>query len=280
VIWRLYLALAFLSACSPVHGVAIDPVAGQDDRWMLMERKAISGLPLVVLARVDNPRVSASLDADILTEVRCKADQSLLLENEMPSAISRIYALEDALADHQSFIKARALHVASITGEGVRRIVYSRILASDAESIVSSINIEGFSCRTNQIVDRKALSIIIVPTDLDRQLDGDMSVISNLKKEGDLGNVVRRTDFFFIGEESRLKRLASSLTAKGFQISEIPKKPGSIVLYREMAVDFSEFQVLTPSLLEAAKNSGVTYDGWETFVVRAEQVGSSTSSTK
>ena len=105
---------------------------------------------------------------------------------------------------------------------------------------------------------------------LDHQLNGDLSVISNLGEHGDVGLVPRKTDFWFYGDFPRLEALAGDLEPWGFSVDHWLEEPVGVVLTCETKVDFETFKELTPILVSQAQRHNLNYDGWETFVLKPE----------
>jgi hypothetical protein len=243
-------------------------VNGDKDRWMLLEREAPTGQPLVVLTRTDNVEATKSLEVDPITVVHCRADAALVNNQGMPQHSERIYPLEDSLSSNAQLQGARALHLASVTGLGERRIIYAHTRPIDFPAALEAITVEGYTCSAEAAGDRSGLIALIRPTDLDRQLDGDRSVIANLVKEGDDLVTPRRTDFFFYGQRQSLEELSRILSDRGYRVAEWRTKPVGLVLHREMPVDLGTFHDTTPDLLEICRRLKIEYDGWETFVVR------------
>lgn len=275
---HLTLLAALLGVCQPAPSTAGNSDANEDGRWMLMERSTPSGRPLIVLSGVDGSQLSKSLQNDFLSEIDCSAAPDILNENRMPRFSDRVYPLEDALSEYMATGEAGAAHVASITGDGARRIFYTHNRPVDLRSILLSHAIDGYSCMVVENVDREEIANLITPTQLDRQLNGDQSVIAGLEKEGDNGREPRKAEFFFYGERASLELLAGLLKTEGFEVGEWRSKPVGVVLSRKMAVDFASFRKLTPVLVEAAEKSGVTYDGWETLVVHSKRGASKSPS--
>jgi hypothetical protein len=111
---------------------------------------------------------------------------------------------------------------------------------------------------------------LITPTTIEQQLNGDMSVITNLEQNGDYGRAPRKTDFWFYGATSQLGALVADLEPWGFSVDHWLEDPEGVVLTCQTSVDLTTFRELTPILVGMADRHGVTYDGWETFIVRAD----------
>ncbi len=242
-------------------------VSGESDTWMLFERLTSDGYPLVVLARTGNSLVDDALEGALVSVVRCQADSEIVNDKGMPQHTDRIYPIEDELAGELSALNVGAFHVASISGDGERRLVYTHRTPLDFNPVLQLFRVEGYSLSASAIVDRDALIDLITPTPIEWQLNGDMAVISNLEKNGDDGATPRKTDFWFYGDKAALDGVVADLTPWGYAVDHWLEDPKGVVLTSETAVDVSAFLDVTPVLVATADKYGVTYDGWETFVV-------------
>ncbi|MFD1787280.1 ribonuclease E inhibitor RraB [Sphingomonas floccifaciens] len=245
-------------------------VAGEADQWMLFERMSTDGYPLIILVRNGDPVVSEALKAGLLSVVSCKADSSIFFDNGLPQYTDRIYPIEDKLAHELERCNFAVFHVASVSGEGQRRLIYAHAEPVDFERMLKSVKVEGYSFSTDTPLDHSDLIDLITPSATDRQLSGDMSVISNLSKNGDDGTAARKTDFWFYGATNALEALIADLTPWGFAIDHWLDEAEGVVLTTNTAVDLDSFKSLTPVLVATAETHGVKYDGWETFVVSPE----------
>lgn len=250
-----------------MNAAADQSVAGADDRWMLFERQTPEGYPLVVLARTGNPLVDEALRKAIITIVRCEADISLVNDRGMPMQTDRLYPVEEVLARKLDAFDVGAFHVASVTGDGLRRIVFAHASPLEFNPILTVFDIDGYVLSAANVDDRAAWIALVSPTDIDRQLDGDRGVILNLEENGDDGLAPRKTDFWFYGERDALENVAADLGPWGYSVDRWLSDPAGVVLTTEMPVDFGTFSEVTPVLIATADRHGVTYDGWETFVV-------------
>jgi hypothetical protein len=243
-------------------------VGGDADTWMLFDRLADDGQPFVILARTGNSVVEDALRDKLVTVVHCQADPTLVNEAGMPQHSDRLYAVEEGLAAELALLDFATFHVASVTGDGERRIVFAHAAPIEWDAILERFDIAGYSLAATIPSDRAKLIGLVTPTVVELQLNGDRSVISNLEKNGDTGLSSRKTDFWFYGPKDRLNPLAVELEAWGYGVDHWLDDPTGVVLTREMPVDFSTFLELTPILVRAAERHDVVYDGWETFVVR------------
>jgi len=260
------LLLGMLGMFQPAEAKTELKIDADKGRWMVFDRTTSGGLPLVVLAHVGSPQTETMLREGLLTVVTCVADAELVNDSRMPQHTDRIYALEDKIDSEPSLSGAR--HVASITGDGARRMIYAHGLPVDFDRILKTLFIPNYSCRASAWSDRQSLITLITPTQLEVQLNGDRDVINNLEKQGDDGVATRKTDFWFYGKRSDLSGLAADLAKKGFSVDHWVEGPVGVVLTRTMSVSFDIFQTVTPQLVEAANMHSANYDGWETLVVR------------
>ena len=245
-------------------------VQGDADKWILFDRQTQDGYPLVVLARTGNAAVERSLQQETVTIVRCEADSSIVNDRGMPGHTDRIYQIEDQIANQLEAQKIMAFHVASVTGDGLRRLVYSHSAALDFEPILEQFRVEGYSLTSALADDRDSIIALVSPTSIERQLNGDLGVISNLEKHGDDGRAVRKTDFWFYDARPALETAAVELQPWGYTVDHWLSDPEGVVLTTNTAVDFETFRNITPVLVGIADRHGLNYDGWETFVVLPE----------
>jgi hypothetical protein len=247
------------------HDQSVD---GVNDKWMLLERLTSDGRPLVVLARTGNPAVDALLQTGQLAIVHGVADADLVNDVGMPQHTDRLYPVEDGIAHELGGLGVGAVHVASISGNGERRMFYACATPLELDSIVQSLGAEGYSLSISRPTDRATLAELVTPTLVDHKLSADLSVITNLEKDGDDRSIPRPTDFWFYGAKSGLEGLVAELAPAGYVVDHWQSDPAGVQLTREMPVDFQTFREVTPALLDAAARHGVDYDGWGAPVVR------------
>jgi hypothetical protein len=246
-------------------------VAGDNDSWMLLERVSQGGRALVVLRRTGNPVVEQALDDDLLTIIHCTADATLVNDTGMPQRSDSLYPVEEELARELGAFGVGAFHVASVTGEGARRILIAHASPVTFDPILRTFNVPGYSLHASGVEDRSALIDLVTPTAIEHQLNGDKSVITSLEQNGDDGHVSRKTDFWFYGATSQLEPLVTDLQPWSFLVDHWLDDPEGVVLTCETPVDLATFHELTPILVGMAERHGVTYDGWETLVVGADE---------
>lgn len=253
-----------------VHPISAQPVhlaTADDDVWMIFDRVASDGMPLVIVARAGTAPAHMRLSAGHVTVVTCRADLANIGARGMPQGTAGLYALEDTLAVAPSFRAAGALQIASVTGQGRRLMYFAHPDPLDVTPILDATPVQGFTCAAGDVEDRKALVQFFTPRPVDIRLNGDRSVIAALYQNGDDLAIPRKTDFWFYGQRGSLKDLAASLAAFGFSVDRWLSGPVGVVLTRDMPVSFPEFYELTPVILELAARAGVEYDGWQTQLV-------------
>jgi hypothetical protein len=245
-------------------------VGGDTDTWMLFERSTEEGYPLIVLARTGNSLNETAWDSGIATVVHCVAESDLINDRGMPQHTDHIYPVEEGLARELTAFDVDALHVASVTGDGERKVVYVHRLPLNFDPIVNQFSVEGYRLQTGAVADKSSLRALVTPSALDHQLNGDLGVISNIEKNGDDGLTPRKTDFWFYGDIAALESLVTELGPWGFTVDHWLAEPEGVVLTCNSKVDYETFKEMTPILLAVAERHDVTYDGWETFIINPE----------
>lgn len=255
-----------------LHAVLSQPLAAQtgsttdSGTWAVYDRETTSGMPLVVSAKVNDPQAEALLQSGDATEVNCRAEPAFVGAWGMPQGTDRFYPLEDAFDADPALRLAGALHIASASGDGQRRIFILHPGPLDLAAILQAFPISGYSCAAKAVSDLTEIRRLVTLTPIEWQLHLDQSVILNLAQNGDNGSAVRKTDFWFYGPRSALEGLVAELQRSDLVLDHWQNAPDAVVLTRDMAVTISEFATLSPILLEAAQKHGVDYDGWETMV--------------
>lgn len=251
------------SITQPITAKADSSGPTTNEQWMVYQRSAFDDKRLVVIVRTGNTEVDRLLKNGRATVIVCRADPENVNEVGMPQGTDRLYQLEEDPALNT----AEIIHVASVTGQGSRRMFILHRDPLDFGAILQKVHVPGFVCSASEVLDRPAMINLVTPTALERQLSGDQSVIANLEKNGDDGHLSRKTDFWFYGQKGALVSLATDLKAHGFSIDHWMSEPTGLVLTREIPVDLKSFQTITPVLVSAAEASKVEYDGWETLVL-------------
>jgi hypothetical protein len=235
---------------------------------MVFDRRTSDNYPLVIRARVNNAEVNKRTKTGIVTIVHCDAEIASVNDWGMPPHTEDFDKVEDGLHRELGAFDIGAFHVANVTGDGQRRLIFAHASPLDFGPVLNLFNISGFTLRASKPEDRQDLIDLITPSAVDRQLNGDLGVISNLQKNGDDGEAPRKTDFWFYGPRPDLERLNAELAPQGYKVDHWLDEPLGVVLTRSMPVDFDTFREVTPVLVAAADKHGVTYDGWETFVIQ------------
>lgn len=251
----------------PVSAQADNAASAKSEHWVIYERVASDGKPLVVVARVGNASVQALLLNGRATAVICRADPANVNDQGMPEGTKHLYPIEDKLDEEPALLAAGGIRVASVTGQGQRRMYILHRDPLDLSQLLRKTQVQGFSCDALEVNDRHAMVRLLTPTPLEVQLNGDQEVIANLEKSRDDGHATRKTDFWFYGQRRSLDKLSFDLKAHGFSVDHWLSDPIGVVLSRTMPVNFEVFKELTPVIVDVAEQSGVDYDGWETMVV-------------
>lgn len=257
----------FFAAVHPISAQPVQLATADDDAWMIFDRVAPDGMPLVVVARAGTAPAHMRVFTGHVTVVTCRADLANIGARGMPQGTAGLYALEDTLAVAPSFRAAGAIQIASVTGQGQRLMYFVHPDPLDVTPILDATQVQGFSCAAGDVEDRKALVQFLTPRPVDIRLNGDRSVIAALYQTGDDLAVPRKTDFWFYGQRGSLKDLVAGLGAYGFSVDRWLSGPVGVVLTRDMPVSFPEFYELTPVILDMAERAGVEYDGWQTLRV-------------
>lgn len=270
------LLLGLLTVSSTLVTPADKAVSANSDRWMIYERVASDGKPLVVVARTGNAAADALLLNGRATVITCRTAN--VNDRGMPQDTERLYTIEDKFDGEPALLSAGALHIASATGQGQRRMFIVHRDPFDLSRLLQEAQVPNFSCEASEVNDRQSLVRLVTPSLLETQLNGDQDVISHLQKKGDDGRAPRKTDFWFYGQRESLETLSDDLKVHGFSVDHWLSDPVGVVLSRKMPVDLAAFRKLTPVLVDVAEKSRVDYDGWETMVV--SQTSTSTNNQK
>jgi len=243
-------------------------VAGEDDSWMVYDRPSAEGFPLVVRLRTGNEDLLNFARRNVISAVRFVAGESEINDNRMPVNMGPLYDLEDQLVAHFVEIGTDAYQLATVTGEGQRVLYFAGERALQIYDLGTDEQTEGFSVRVDRVEDAKLFWALVTPSSAEKHLNGDQDVIENLKKDGDDGTTPRKTDFWFYGAQGPLKGLIRDLPSVGLALDHWLEDGTGIVATRITPVDFKTFRGLTPLLLRCAERNQVTYDGWETPVLK------------
>ena len=254
-----------------MSGSAVDfSVAGEADRWMTFMRHSEDGYPLSIYVRMGNPRVESFANSGLITALRFDLAVELVREDGMPADIAALQDLEERFLRELQLLQVGALHLASVTGDGGRSVYFVHELEIDFLPLVDHFRAPNVRISASLVSSRAELLDLISPTAVEQQLNGDIRVISNLEQNGDDGTAARRTDFWFYGQRMHLEEFVAELAPRGYAVDRWLDDPEGVVLFIEMPVDFGTFREVTPVLVGAAQKHEVTYDGWETFVIRRD----------
>lgn len=241
--------------------------AGDDDRWMLLQRVSDGGQPIVVRTRI-NSDIHNFAQSNRVTAVICDVDPQLVNEQGMPLCMDALYDLEDRLVGLVNDSRKQAYHTASATGDARRTIYFVHSGDLTMADLVASAPSDVASVWTTDDFTFETYDEFISPTPLDVQIDGDHSVIASLEKHGDYGAMPRKIDFWFYGDRPSLEALATRLAPEGMSIDHwLDDDRVGLVMSMTAPATHEHFHDLTPVILEASQSTGVEYDGWETLVV-------------
>lgn len=242
-------------------------VAGDNDRWMLLQRMSGGGQPIVVRTRI-NPDIHDFAQSNQITAVICDVDPQLVNEQGMPLCMDALYDLEDRLVGLTKDSLKQAYHTASATGDARRTIYFTHSADLEMADLVASAPSDVATIWTTDELAFENYDEFISPTPLDVQIDGDHSVIASLEKHGDNGCTPRKINFWFYGDRSSLDDVASRLSKEGMFIDHwIDDERVGLVMSKTAPATQDHFRDLTPVILEASQSAGVEYDGWETSVL-------------
>ncbi len=241
-------------------------VAGDEDRWMLLERGSEDGLHLVVRTRI-NPAIDEFAAQNQVTAVICDVHEHFLREDGMPTCMDALYEDEDRLVVLIATMDETAYHTASATGDGRRTIYIAHSGDQQFRARLGSFTSEVSMVSVFTQFEFETYRDFITPSPIDVQFDGDRKVIATLLEQGDDGSQPRKIDFWFYGDRPRLEKLVQRITSRGFVLDHWIDGPAGVVVSLEAPANFASFADLTPHLVDSADEAGVQYDGWETFVI-------------
>lgn len=104
----------------------------------------------------------------------------------------------------------------------------------------------------------------------------DRSVVDQCAKHGDLHDQPRRVDhWMYFTDKAKRDATADACQREGFAIENRPddnegERPFGLQVYREDPVELGHIHAVVMLLVELTGQYGGDYDGWETFIVRAE----------
>lgn len=237
-------------------------VAGEDDRWLILQRESDRNFPIIIRTRA-NPAIHELAGANRITAVICDVDNQLVNGQGMPQCMDALYDFEDRLVALVGNSSHQAFHTASITGDARRVIYFVHSPDLDLEALVASIPIDVARAWAAKDLDFAGYDNLVWPTTLDVQINQDHSVIASLQSHGDNGAVPRKVDFFFYGTRTSLEDVAARLSGAGMVIDHWLNDEGTgLAMSRTSPITHDEFYVLTPAIVDAAQAAGVDYDGW------------------
>lgn len=91
----------------------------------------------------------------------------------------------------------------------------------------------------------------------------DTETINSLLKHGaDLNNEYL-IDFFFVGDEEKLRKMEKILDAQGYKKSS-ESKESELLVQQRIKLDLMRSHLITESLESLANENDVSFDGWGT----------------
>jgi len=246
-------------------------VSGDEDQWILLERSSSDGFPLIVRRRI-NPFVDQFAEANRIFAAVFDIYPDHVRDDGLPTCVDELHRLEDIINDVVTASGITAYHTASVTGDGRRTQYFATSLDVDASRVVPVIASSFGELVIYDDLDFNTYRDFVTPTALDKQLDGDQSVISNIEKKGDDGTALRKIDFWFYGTRLALEAVVQTLASRGFAVDHWLEEPSGVVLSYTTAAIMNYFRELTPLLIDTARDIGVEYDGWETPLISTLQL--------
>ncbi len=188
--------------------------------------------------------------------------------------------LEDTLNDEAS---AHGLYpVGRLRNDGVWQIAYYGPKGKDIKLIASlwldPVERE-YEVGSSDDPEWSYYIDFLLPDEERSQWIADCRVIENLRKHGDPLSSPRRVDHWvFCNDEASRSRFRDDAVNMGFSVENewidkenSPSQPFIIQIYRTDVVELEEIHAVIMQLVNLAKSVDVTYDGWETFVIKPDQ---------
>jgi hypothetical protein len=244
--------------------------SGDEDQWMLLERQSLEGLPMLVRSRTGNPAIASFEDKNQVSAVILDIKPDYVRDNGFPRNLDDIHELEDRILNELDVLHADCIHTASVTGDARRTMYIAHDKSAQLEQIVKSLSVDFGELQVVSDIEIEVYREFVMPSVLDKQLDGDRGVITALEGHGDIGTVERKIDFWFYGERIALDSLLADLSDIGLQLDHWIDDPVGIVVTAEIPATTDHFRQLTPLLIDLSTKHDVSYDGWETFIVKMD----------
>lgn len=226
--------------------------AGENDRWMFIERQASDGSALLVRTRVDNQEVADFAKANKVTAIICEILPAFIRADGMPTCLDKLHALEDEIVDAIARGGGTAFHTASVTGDGRRVLYLAHSRSLQIKDAVAKIVSDVCEIQVFDELKFETYSDFVTPTVIDMKLDGDRQVLTALEGHGDLADAPRAIEFFFYGERGNLEEFLAEAHERGFALDHWIEEPSGVMVTRTMSAEFSDFRELTPYLVETA----------------------------
>lgn len=245
--------------------------AGDNDRWMILERQSDEGLPLIVRSRVNNPEIAKFEDQNKVSAIILDLRPEHVRDDGFPRELEPLHQLEDQIVGKLDALNEQCFHTASVTGDARRVFYVAHSKNAPIEDLVNSIDVEFGELQLFNDFETDVYREFVTPSALDRQLDGDQGVIGALEQNGDQGHFERKIDFWFYGDRAQLEHLLAELQGIGFTLDHWLDEPNGMVASKEAPATMAHFRELTPTLIDLANQHAIDYDGWETFIVTGNE---------
>jgi regulator of RNase E activity RraB len=210
--------------------------------------------------------------------VRIRVDS--IRNNGMPAEnqLKKLNMAEDELAAMFTD-KFQAIYTGRFTKDGKRDFYfYSNDTLNYRIAIAQTLNPMGISWMAKAQADTGFSNYFNVLYPTDKQLESikNRRAVDNLKEKGDVLTAPRKINhFIFFKTEKDRKDYAFTVQDNGFTVENAGKEMGVIArpytleISRIDKVDYNSIDKVTLYLWELALKYSAKYDGWETFVVKA-----------
>lgn len=247
-------------------------VSGDEDCWMLIERHSQEGLPLMVRSRINNSAITSFEDNNRVSAIILDLRPEYVTDEGFPRNLDDVHHLEDEIVERLVTLSSRCFHTASVTGDARRVMYIAHTSSTPLDDIVKSIDVNFGELQLFDDFELEVYRDFVLPTAVDSKLDGARAVITALENNGDVGTVERKIDFWFYGDRGALEGVLGDLKKIGLELDHWLDEPVGLVATSHAPATIAHFEELTPQLVELANGHGIEYDGWETFIVKDEDI--------
>lgn len=245
--------------------------SGDDARWTLLERQTAEGLPLVVRSRVRDAEILEFEQSNEVSAIIVDLRPEIVRDDGLPRNLDELHRLEDDIVEKLDALPERCIHTASVTGDARRTMYIAHDASAPLQLLVDTFALDFGELQLFRDFELDVYQEFITPTALDKQLEGDQGVIAALESHGDVAEAPRKIDFWFYGERAALDRTLVDLGRLGLELDHWLDDPVGFVATSESPATMVHFRQLTPRLVELADKHGISYDGWETFIVKSDE---------